>query len=125
MIKLLLGVDQNIPGNSSRPLLLFSVVVQADNPIDYVESHGGEFAATAGACNTFAIFNYKQCAVIGALDHSVAAIQKPVLLPVQGCIQVRTAIAIDKYLAVFFYGKEIFLTALKTKAAPLGNIAGQ
>ena len=63
--------------------------------------------------------------MIGALDHGVAAIQKPVLLPVQGYIQVWAAIVVEVNLALLFDRKQLAPSQIKTLTATFGNVGNR
>lgn len=86
------------------------------------ESHWCQRFTGAGASDTFAIFNNKQGAVIGALDHGVAGVEKLVLNPFERNADVRALIAVQVNLALLFNGKHRDAVNRKGFAALFGNI---
>lgn len=80
-------------------------------------------ATTAGASNTFARFNHKECAVISALDHTAATIKKLVFHPFECNADMRAAILVEINVALLFDRKELASSDIKTLAARLGDIS--
>ena len=97
-------------------------LLQANKSINYIEFNGNQFFSITWARNAGAILNNKKCAVIGALNHTVAAIQKLVFNPFKWNAKMRTCIFIDVNFVSRFYRKIFLIIYLKTFAAVVENI---
>lgn len=60
--------------------------------------------------------------MISALNHGPTGVQKLIFLPGQVYIQMRTAVAVNKQLAVFFNGEEFFAVMIEASASAFGNL---
>jgi hypothetical protein len=84
--------------------------------------NGDKSPATTGAGDAFTGINDKKCAVVGAHDHAVTAIEKLVRFPFEWNVQMGAAILVKINLVSLAYCKELLSGQFKSFAATLRDI---
>ena len=104
-------------------LTVEGVCAQIQLTIDNVVGHRAEAGAGAGAGNTVATVDFKQCAVGGTQDVVAVSIEKTVGHPVEFKASMGAAIAIEIDFTRFAHGENaVEFVELKALRAVSGNV---